>query len=87
MFIHSFFFQSMLAWGGSRNELWAEVRFNGKKAMQIMVSHFLDKQLCGLCGNFNGDASDDDILGDQCLPPGVSSGTEVIFFLTLTKGF
>ena len=54
---------------------WVEVKFNGRKALQVLVSASFKEKVCGLCGNFNGEAEDDGKLGDECLPPGAAAGS------------
>ncbi|KAF7242289.1 IgGFc-binding protein [Varanus komodoensis] len=46
-----------------------EIQFNGASTLFIRVGPEYQHQLCGLCGNFNGDASDDKLLpsGDKAL--------------------
>ncbi|KAL7981164.1 hypothetical protein Chor_005398, partial [Crotalus horridus] len=46
-----------------------EVQFNGASSVFIRVGPEYRNQLCGMCGNFNGDASDDKVLpsGDKAL--------------------
>lgn len=46
-----------------------EVQFNGASSVFIRVGPEYRNQLCGMCGNFNGDASDDKALpsGDKAL--------------------
>ncbi|XP_070621015.1 IgGFc-binding protein-like isoform X3 [Erythrolamprus reginae] len=39
-----------------------EIQFNGASSVFIRVGPEFQNQLCGLCGNFNGDPSDDKLL-------------------------
>ncbi|XP_061453706.1 IgGFc-binding protein-like [Rhineura floridana] len=46
-----------------------EIQFNGASSVFIRVGPEYRNQLCGMCGNFNGDATDDKILpsGEKAL--------------------
>ncbi|XP_034974623.2 IgGFc-binding protein-like [Zootoca vivipara] len=39
-----------------------EIQFNGASSLFIRVGPEYQHQLCGICGNFNGDATDDKVL-------------------------
>ncbi|XP_062996680.1 IgGFc-binding protein-like [Elgaria multicarinata webbii] len=39
-----------------------EIQFNGASSLFIRVGPEYQNQLCGICGNFNGDATDDKVL-------------------------
>lgn len=39
-----------------------EIQFNGRHALFVRVGPEYREQLCGMCGNFNGDRRDDLIL-------------------------
>lgn len=67
----------MKASGPGSSGMWVEVRFNGKKAMQVLASYEMRNNMCGLCGNYNGDPGDDAIGGDTCLAPGLVPSQKV----------
>uniref|UniRef100_A0A8C8RYE6 Uncharacterized protein n=1 Tax=Pelusios castaneus TaxID=367368 RepID=A0A8C8RYE6_9SAUR len=45
-----------------RTKVNLEIQFNGRHALFVRVGPEYQKQLCGMCGNFNGDHTDDKIL-------------------------
>ncbi|KAJ1168100.1 hypothetical protein NDU88_000054 [Pleurodeles waltl] len=53
-------------WQDVRVTLWndTEIRYNGRNTLIIRVGPQYKNQLCGLCGNFNGNAIDDKVLPD-----------------------
>ena len=43
-----------------------EVRWNGKEIVQVFVPGQWKERVCGLCGNYNDNATDDWLTGPVC---------------------
>ena len=43
-----------------------EVRWSGKTKVEVVVPASLKTTLCGLCGNYNDNSTDDWIVGPEC---------------------
>lgn len=43
-----------------------EVTWNGADAVQLFTPGQFSEKTCGLCGNYNGDVSDDMLIGPAC---------------------
>ncbi len=43
-----------------------EVQWDGVDSVNILVNKRSDLDLCGLCGNYNGDSHDDWTIGQAC---------------------
>ncbi|XP_025083736.1 LOW QUALITY PROTEIN: fibrillin-3-like [Pomacea canaliculata] len=56
--------------GLSKVSMWTscglEVTWNGRDAVEILVPTSMMNKTCGMCGNYNGDKSDDWIVGPEC---------------------
>ncbi|KAJ1168118.1 hypothetical protein NDU88_000067, partial [Pleurodeles waltl] len=53
-------------WQDVRVTLWndTEIRYDGRNTLIIRVGPQYKNQLCGLCGDFNGNTIDDKVLPD-----------------------
>lgn len=51
-----------------------QVQFNGHNMLLVRVGPEFRGHLCGLCGNFNGNTSDDKVL-----PSGVPALSDAVF--------
>ena len=62
-----------------KTDLGVEVRWSGTTKVEVLVNQESKSHLCGLCGNYNNDPSDDWIVGPECPEQGqvVSTGNVI----------